>query len=152
MNSFWDILKTFIATCLSSVIAFLTPVQNAMSLLMLVALADMLCGLISDLRIHGIGFRFRKFFFALLCAAVYLFIVVMVYTVGWFQGDVRESLLVVKTVTYVMVYFYGTNILRNLKLLLPASRVIAFLYYLIGLEFTRKFPELESFLKNEKKR
>lgn len=152
MTNFWDILKTFIATCLSSIFAFLTPVQNTMSLLLIVALADILVGIVADLRVHDIGFRFRKFFFALVCAAVYLFIVVMIYTVGWFQQDVQEALLVVKSITYVMTYFYGTNILRNLKLLLPGNRTIAFLYHMLGLEFTRRFPALESFLNHDKEK
>ena len=146
----WELVRAFVAACIGALLAFLEPVTGAMTLLLIVALADILTGIVTDLRVNGTCFRFRKFFFALVCAAVYLLIVALVYTVGLFQDDVQECLFIVKTITYTIIYFYAVNIFRNLRQLLPSNRAIAFLYYLLGLEFTKKFPALDDFLKKEK--
>ena len=47
------------------------------------------------------------------------------------------------------IYFYSSNILKNLHLLMPDNPVIRFLDYFIGLQFTRKVAWLEEFLKKE---
>ena len=48
-----------------------------------------------------------------------------------------------------VIYFYSSNILKNLHLLMPDNPVIRFLDYFIGLQFTRKVAWLEEFLKKE---
>ena len=94
-------------------------------------------------------FSFKKFILAAGYLLVYLGIVVMVYAVGKYQDDTQEALYVVKVITYVFIYFYSSNILKNLHLLMPDNPVIRFLDYFIGLQFTRKVAWLEEFLKKE---
>lgn len=143
----WDIFKTAVATSVSALIASLQPVHNAMLLLLIFAGCDILFGVLSGIIASKERFSFKKFMLSAGYLLVYLGIVVMVYAVGKYQGDLDESLYVVKIITYVFIYFYSSNILKNLHQLMPDNPVIKFLDYFIGLQFTKKISLLEDFLK-----
>lgn len=145
--NYLDIFKTAVATGVSALIASLQPVHNAMLLLLIFAGCDILFGVLSGLIASHERFSFKKFMLSAGYLLVYLGIVVMVYSVGKFQGDLDESLYVVKVITYVFIYFYSSNILKNLHQLMPGNPVIKFLDYFIGLQFTKKIVWLEEFLK-----
>ena len=113
------------------------------------SLHDILFGILAGLIAARERFSFKKFILAAGYLLVYLGIVVMVYAVGKYQDDTQEALYVVKVITYVFIYFYSSNILKNLHLLMPDNPVIRFLDYFIGLQFTRKVAWLEEFLKKE---
>ena len=145
----WDIIKTAVAAFFGACIATLQPVHNAMLLLLIFAACDILFGILAGLIAARERFSFKKFILAAGYLLVYLGIVVMVYAVGKYQDDTQEALYVVKVITYVFIYFYSSNILKNLHLLMPDNPVIRFLDYFIGLQFTRKVAWLEEFLKKE---
>ena len=63
-----------------------------------------------------------------------------------FQDDALAAHYLVKVVTYVFIYFYSSNMFRNLHLLMPGNPVIRFLDYFVGLQFVRRVPVLEEFL------
>ena len=134
----WDIIKTAVAAFFGACIATLQPVHNAMLLLLIFAACDILFGILAGLIAARERFSFKKFILAAGYLLVYLGIVVMVYAVGKYQDDTQEALYVVKVITYVFIYFYSSNILKNLHLLMPDNPVIRFLDYFIGLQFTRK--------------
>lgn len=140
-------IKTVIVTVFSVVAAYCEPVRNAMFLLFLMAGIDLLAGMICSIAIDHERFRFKKFIMAVVYLLIYLGVIALIYTVGRFQGDYEGAMLIVKTITYVFIYFYSANILKNLTALFPANRVIGFLYYVIDLEFTKKIPYLGDFLK-----
>lgn len=145
--NYLDIFKTAVATSISALVASLQPVHNAMLLLLIFAGCDILFGVLSGIIASKERFSFKKFMLSAGYLLVYLGIVVMVYAVGKYQGDLEESLYVVKVITYVFIYFYSSNILKNLHQLMPDNPVIKFLDYFIGLEFTKKITILEDFLK-----
>lgn len=147
--NYLDIFKTSIAAFCGSLLAFLQPVQNAMMLLLLFAALDILFGIISGVVALNERFNFKKFILSAAYLLVYLGIVVLVYAVGKYQSDIDESLYIVKVITYVFIYFYSSNILKNLHILMPDNPVIRFLDYFIGLQFTKKLSILEDFIKKE---
>lgn len=147
--NYLDIFKTGIAAFFGSLLAFLQPVQNAMILLLLFAGIDILFGIISGVIALNERFNFKKFILAAAYLLVYLGIVVMVYAVGKYQSDIDESLYIIKVITYVFIYFYSSNILKNLHTIMPDNPVIRFLDYFIGLQFTKKLSILEDFIKKE---
>lgn len=149
MNSL-DIFKTAVATGVSTLVASLQPVHNAMLLLLIFAGCDILFGILAGIIASRERFSFKKFMLSACYLLIYLGIVVMVYAVGKYQEDLEESLYVVKVITYVFIYFYSSNILKNLHLLMPDNPVIRFLDYFIGLQFTKKIGILEDFLKKSK--
>lgn len=148
--NYLDIIKTAVATYVGSLIAYLQPVHNAMLLLLIFAACDILFGVLSGLIVQKERFSFKKFMLAAGYLLVYLGIVVLVFAVGRYQNDIEESLYIVKVITYVFIYFYSSNILKNLHLIMPDNPVIRFLDYFIGLQFTKKLGILEDFIKKEK--
>ncbi len=144
-----DTIKIILATLISGFIAYLQPVHNAMIVLTIVFSADIVFGILADIFVNKMRFSPKKSLFAFITVAIYLSIVSSVYIIGERMGDSIESLYVVKTLTYVFIYFYVSNSIRNLKLLFPNNRVFKFLDYLLGLEFLERIPALGSFLEKE---
>ena len=145
-----DVFKVFKATVISGLMAYLEPVYNPMTVLMFVFIPNMIFGLVADLFIKNNRFIPKKFIFAFFYVAIYLSIVASIYIIGERIGDVEESLFFVKMTIYVFVYFYITNSLRNLTIIFPKNKPIAFLYFAVGLEFTKRIPALSEFLKRDK--
>ncbi len=134
-------LKDFISMCFCGLFAFLTPVHNAMLVLGLAFIADLLFGILTDVVKNDKQFSFRKFVFAAAVFLLYLSIVAAIHTVGWFMNDHAAALYVVKTVTYMFVYFLAKNSLKNLRILLPHNEAIVFLDNMLGFEFTKRFSQ-----------
>lgn len=145
----WDTFKTTIIAILSVVMAYLEPVHNTMTVLLIMALIDIFAGFITGIAVDGERFRFRKFMMAAVYLLVYLVIIALIHTVSLLQGDHQAGMLIVKSVTYIFIYFYSTNILRNLQKLFPANRILAFLYHIVGMEFAKKIPYLGEWLNKE---
>ena len=89
--------------------------------------------------------------FFVLCAAV--------YAIGRFKGQMEGSVQCVSFISYLVLWFYGCNILKNLKQIFkkdtPPWYVVSFLYYLMRFKFIEKIPYLSDYLnyaeKEEKK-
>lgn len=145
-----DSIKTVTVTAISALLAYLGPVHNVMILLFIMAGIDVLIGIPAAIVRDKERFRFKKFILAAVYLLIYLCIIALIYTVGQFQGDEAATLIVVKTLTYVFIYFYAANTLKNLHKIFPQHKGIAFMDYIIGLEFTKKIPQLEAFLNKDK--
>ena len=52
-------------------------------------------------------------------------------------------------ITWVVIYFYGTNILRNWKIIQPKNQVIAILYWVASVKFVEKIKYLSEYFKNK---
>ena len=148
-----DIIKTAIMATVSGIYSYFQPIHSPMKVLLVFTLIDVVVGLITDINANGEKFRFKKFILAGIYALIYLSIIALIYFVGVMQGDLKEALQIVKITTYVFIGFYGVNILGNLTELFPNNRTLRFLYYIFGLEFTKRLriPE-EFFTKKEIKR
>lgn len=147
--NFIDILKALAAAFIGTVLAVVQPVQGALTLLLTFAGIDIIFGIITGVFKSHERFGFRKFILAALYLMIYLGVVVMIYTVGRFQNDIDEALYLVKIITYVFIYFYSANILKNMKRLMPDNAVIRFLDYFIGMQFMKKSGAIADFLEQE---
>ena len=72
------------------------------------------------------------------------------YFIGEHKGNPEGALQCVSFITYSVFYFYGVNILRNIKEILPNSsngyKVVAFLHYVLSVEFIKNIPYLTNYL------
>ena len=146
-----DFLKSSIVGAVCILATYLQPLHAAMLVLFVIFMADMLFGVLADLIANKKKMNAKKSLIAFAYAAVYLFIIAKIYVIGERMGDKSEALFIGKWITYVFVYFYITNIIRNMLLLFPNSRQIKFLEFVLCLEFTKKIPGLGEFLEKEKK-
>jgi len=142
-----DILKNVIVTLLSAIIAFLQPVGNTIYLLLFLFIANLLVGTFHDIVINISRFKFRKFIWACGEFLIYVGIVCAIYIIGFFQNDKMEAQYIIKVISYLFIYAYSTNILKNLLLMRPDNLVFKFLYYVFSLAFVKRIPYLSEFLK-----
>lgn len=145
-----DALKLFVITILSGVYTYLEPVHNPMLVLAFVFCADILAGILTDLIVNKDRLQIKKFLYAVLFLAIYLSIIASTFTIGEKMGDKNEILLIIKTLTYVLIYFYVSNTLRNLCVLFPYNRPLTFIYYWLGLQIVKKIPDLQTFLNSKR--
>jgi len=145
-----DIIKLLTAGIAGGIMVYLKPLYSPMEVLGFVFVLDIVFGLLVDLIVNGDRLRIRKFLVALAFLTMYFLIITTTYVVGEKMDDVVEALSIVKILTYCFSYFYISNILRNMRLLAPNSRPIAFLDYFIGLQIIKRLPELAQFLRLNK--
>jgi hypothetical protein len=64
--------------------------------------------------------------------------VASIYLLGHLKGEERAAVHCVSFMIYVAIYFYGTNILRNARMITSERstlfRVLDFLYYIFSLK------------------
>lgn len=146
-----DSVKIFIITVISAIIAFFEPIRNPIIVLFIVFLGDFFWGVMTDLIHNDDRIRIKKALFALLFLFLYMSIIVLAFVIGFLMGDMEESMFIVKTLTYVFTAFYIANTLRNLQELFSGNRVIAFLYFIFGLQVLKKMPDLYHYIFNKDK-
>ena len=99
---------------------------------------------------------FRKAFCFFRDAAIYFVMVVSIYLIGYFKGDEAAAIHCVSFMIYVAIYFYGTNILRNARMLTNERStlfaVLDFLYYLLSLRALEKNESLKGYFEHERSR
>lgn len=144
-----DLLKkTIIAVC-SALLAFLEPIQNTVYLLLFLYVINLASGIWKDVFINRNRFYFKKFVWSCLEFLVYVGIVCGIYVIGFFQNDRMEAQYIIKVISYLYIYAYSTNILKNLILIFPNSMTLKFMYYVLSFEFIKKIPFLSDFLKQQ---
>ena len=80
-------------------------------------------------------FAYCAIFFVTACA---------VFIIGHFMGEHQQAITVVKILCYLAVYVFGTNIFRNLCLIVPSNsnwyKLFDLCYYMLSVKFVEKFP------------
>ena len=149
-----DYIKNLIAALFTGLAAYLSPLSGELSSLLAVFLLNFFVGLLAGLIINKESWSFKKAFRCILEATAFLLLVCAIYYIGEHKGNPEGALQCISFVTYSIYWFYGVNILRNLKELLPEGstgyKVVAFLYYVVSIEFVKNIPYLNAYLSNGK--
>ncbi|TWP23150.1 hypothetical protein ETU10_08625 [Apibacter muscae] len=141
-----DALKILIITFVCAIIGYLEPINNSILVLIILFCWDMSMGILVDLVVNKDRMRIKKLLISLLFVALYTLIIASLFIIGRLMDDVEEFLEMIKILTYVCAYFYGSNALRNLTILFPNNKTFSFLYEFLGLQIVKRIPELSSFL------
>ena len=142
-------IKTFLAVSLASMLAYFEPIGDILTSITVLFLLNFVFGLLAGLLAHRETFNFRKAFVCVSEASVYLLLLASTFFIGDHLGLRSGALQAVSTVTYTLLYFYSVNIFKNLKVLMPKSKTIAFLHYLISIQILHKIPSLNQYLKQQ---
>lgn len=135
MEHFKNIGKFLIALLCS----FISPIGNIVKALLLLWLSNFFCGLMAGLLCNNESWNFKKAFKCCIELAIYVTIIGGLFWIGIYLNNKNEVEYAVKVVTWVIVYFYSSNILRNLILLFPGNQVFPFLNSLLSFEFMKHF-------------
>jgi len=144
-------IKELIIGGVISVAAYLSPIQGEIKSLLLLFLLNFFFGYLAGMLAKKEKFSFKKAFACIKEATIFFLLVCALYYIGDHKGNSAGALQCISFITYAIVYFYSLNILKNCKEILhdesAAYKVVAFLYYLISVEFIKHIPFLSMYLK-----
>ena len=141
------------ASLLANMVGLLFPIWNDIFGLVLLFTANFVVGLLADVCNHC-DWSFRKAFSFFRDAAIYFAMVACIYMLGYFKGVEKAAVHCVSFTIYVAIYFYGTNILRNARLITNEKStlysVLNFLYYVFSLKVLERSSYLKDYINYEK--
>jgi hypothetical protein len=144
-----ELFKRIITTVLAALLATLQSVHDAASLLLFLFAVNLLAGIVADVIMNRNRFCFKKFIWACCEFLIYMGIICSIFIVGHFQGDHAEALYAIKVISYLFVYAYATNTLKNMLLIRPQNMALKFLYFCLSMAFIKRIPYFQEFLKQE---
>ena len=145
----------FVATLLANMAGLLFPIRNDIYGLVLLFTVNFVVGMLADVCNHR-DWSFRKAFLFFRDAAIYFVMVASIYLLGYFKGEEEVAVHCVSFMIYVAIYFYGTNILRNARMVTSERStlfvVLDFLYYLLSLRVLERNDSLKRYFEHERNR
>ena len=149
MENLFTPLKSVLVTAMCAVLAFFAPIENLSFAVFIIFLLNCIAGLIADVVTDQKGFELKKFFHCLFETMVFYVIIMAVYFIGDILLNISGAIQCSTVIVYAILYFYGTNILRNCIKLFPTSRTLRFLYFVLSFEIIKKLPYMERFKEKE---
>ena len=149
-----DSVKLMITTMLANIAGLLFPIRNDIFGLVLLFGVNFLVGLLADVG-NRREWSFRKAFRFFRDATIYFVMVTSIYMLGRLKGEESAAVHCVSFMTYLAIYFYGTNILRNARLITNEQstlhRILDFLYYIMSLRVMERYACLKDYFEYEKR-
>ena len=150
-----DSIRLTVATLLANVAGLLFPIRDEIYGLVLLFTVNFIMGMLADV-CNRREWSFKKAFRFFRDAAIYFVMVSSIYLLGHFKGEEEAAMHCVSFMIYVAIYFYGTNILRNARMLTNERStlfaVLNFLYYLLSLRVIEKSESLKGYFEHERDR
>lgn len=146
----FDTLRNLFVTITSVLVGYFAPLKDVVFVIFFIFLLNCIFGLLAGVGVQGEKFSLKKFFRCILETLVFYVIVLSIYLVGEKMGNSSGAIQCISGVVYAIIYFYAVNILRNANKLLPKSKGIKFLYYLLSFEVIKKIPYLQQYQEKEK--
>lgn len=138
-------LQAIAITGIASLFDFFAPIEHFLIVIPVMATIDMFWGLAAD----NCDFRKNKFFRTIVYLLIYLLILAVAFWVGiMMEQDKDSTKIFVSWITWVVVYCYGLNSLKNMRTVFPENKVIAFLYWVGAVKFLSKVNYLEEYMKS----
>lgn len=134
MEHIWNTLKPLVIAIVTWVCSMLSPVDDTMYLFMAAFIFNIIMGLVTAVNAKKERFSMKKFWEAFTQLIFYIAVVTFVYWAGKIQNDALFYETGTKWVTYVVLYAYALNIVKNGHILWPKNRAIFLLYKLLSTE------------------
>lgn len=141
----YNTIRNLIVTIFGVLMGYFAPLKDIVFVIFFIFLLNCIFGLVAGVGVQGEKFNLKKFFRCIMETLVFYVIVLSIFIIGEKMGNVDGALQCISGVVYAIIYFYSVNILRNANKLLPKSKVIKFLYYVLSFEVIKKIPYLQQF-------
>lgn len=136
-------LRTVIVTVIGAILTMLAPIQNFMYAMVLLFALNFIFGIVAA-RVNKEGWKTKKALMFFVYCAIFFVTSCAVFIIGHFMGEHQQAITVVKILCYLAVYVFGTNIFRNLCLIVPPNstwyKLFDLCYYMLSVKFVEKFP------------
>lgn len=147
LKSAWIVFVGVVLTMLS----YFEPVVNMIIAITIIFVCDIAFGIIAGKKLNKEHVSFKKGMSAIKVFGIYIFVITLLYAIGKLMNNTEMMLYVVKTISWVTIYFYTTNLTKNLRRLYPKSQCIKFIYWFLSVEFLDNIPSLKKFLEKYRK-
>lgn len=148
-----DSLRIIAASLAANVVGLMFPIKNDIFGLVLLFTVNFIVGLLADV-CNRREWSFRKAFRFFRDSGIYFAMVACIYLLGYLKGEEEAAVHCVSFMIYVAIYFYGTNILRNARMITNEHstlyRVLSFLYYILSLKMLERNRCLKEYIDYEK--
>ena len=136
-------LRTVIVTVIGAILTMLAPIQNFMYAMVLLVALNFIFGIVAA-TVNKEGWKTKKALMFFVYCAIFFVTACAVFIIGHFMGEHQQAITVVKILCYLAVYVFGTNIFRNLCLIVPQNstwyKLFDLCYYMLSVKFIEKFP------------
>jgi hypothetical protein len=143
-------VKNVVVGIAMAILAYLKPIEGELWSLFLVFFLNFFFGYLSGMIANREDFNIKKAFRCIGEASVFFVLCTAIYAIGKLKGQDDGALQCVSFITYTIIYFYGTNVLKNLKKIFKPHTapwlVISFLYYVLRFKFIERIPFLSDYL------
>jgi len=146
-------IKNMAVGIVLSILAYLEPIDGELKSLFLVFFLNFVFGYLSGM-VKGEDFSLKK---ALVCighAAIFFVLCASVYVIGKTKGQMAGAVQCVSFITYLVLYFYSLNILKNCKKIFKEDtapwHVVNTLYFILRFKFIEQIPYLKDYLDTQK--
>lgn len=147
-----DVLKLVVASAFANIAGLLFPIKNDIFGLVLLFSVNFVLGMLADV-CNNRQWSFRKAFCFFRDTAIYFVMVTSIFMLGHLKGEDAAAMHCVSFMIYVAIYFYGTNILRNARMITDERstlfRVLDFLYYIMSLRIVERSGNLKKYFSYE---
>lgn len=134
MDIFIEKIKELFWLVISALSSVLMPVKETLILLFITFVFNIITGIITDVHVNKAKFNLKKAFDAISQLTFYATCVVFLNYGASLINEQQIGVIAVKWLTYIVVYFYLTNIFKNAKQLYPKNQAISFIYELLSTE------------------
>jgi len=140
-------IKSVYAASTICVFTYLAPICNSIIVLIVTSFANLIFGMLASKIVQKQKLSKKKVLCEFASLAVYIMIISGVFFVMNTMGHKHIALPIVSVITYAFLYFYSTNIIRSLRELFPRSMQLKFIEFVWCLEFIKRVPFMEDFVK-----
>lgn len=142
-----DRLKELLWAMVTAFISVVSPVQNTLILLFMAFVFNIATGIIADVHVNKAKFNLKKAFNAVTQLTFYGACVVFLDYGTKLLEEPQIGIMAIKWLSYIVVYFYLTNIFKNAKMVYPQSQAITFIYEVLSTEIFDKLKSVIGFKK-----
>lgn len=140
-------IRGILGTLTATLLDFFYPIHNFLLVIAIFATLNIIIGSWADTGCWS----FRKAFKAIMYLIGYMALLLLSFATGVFMNQSEATVAdFTSWITWVMIYFYSANILRNWNIKQPDNRVIEFLYWVATFKIIDKLEFLGEFLKHKK--
>lgn len=148
-------VRNGLAGILMAILAYLRPIEGELWSLFLIFFLNFVFGYLSGMLAGGEDFDLKKAFRCVGEAAVFFVLCTSIYAIGRLKGQDEGALQCVSFITYTIIYFYTTNVLKNLTKIFRQDTapwlVVGFFYYILRFKFIDKIPYLTEYINKQHK-
>lgn len=127
MDTVYLRVKEMTIGALALVISILSPISTALVLLITMSIVDVFLGFKANRKVLGEEFKFNKAFNAITKMGFFCMLTILIHLTFHLYGEIDIAAVVVKYLSWIIIYYYILNMLYNAGKIYPESKVIPFL-------------------------